>query len=112
MVQAHRTPGTAFELTVHRPRQAHEVLARGWIPEEEIRRQQRPLQLIAWLARRDEVARQTAAAAAQRNHVIQGGVLDSESGPAIDTSASTIPKGLALDLTLVLLVKHAASVAG
>ena len=44
--------------------------------------------------------------------MIQGGVLETEPGPAINTSASTIPEGVALDLALVLLVLETASVAG
>ena len=51
-------------------------------------------------------------ATGERDHVIQSGILDSEGGSAVDTSASTIPKGRALDLTRVLLVLHTASVAG
>lgn len=44
--------------------------------------------------------------------MIQCGVLETERGPAIDTTASTIPEGRTLDLALVLLVTQAASVAG
>jgi hypothetical protein len=44
--------------------------------------------------------------------MIEGSVLQAQSDPAIDTAASTIPKGRTLDLALVLLVQHEASVAG
>lgn len=44
--------------------------------------------------------------------MIQGSVLQAQAGSAVDTPASTIPKGRSLDLTLVLLVQHTASVAG
>jgi len=68
--------------------------------------------LIAALARGDEVAQLMASTAREGDYVIQGGILDAEGSPAIDTTASTIPEGRAFDLTLVLLVQHAASVAG
>jgi hypothetical protein len=51
-------------------------------------------------------------AAGERDHMVQGGVVQSEGGSAVDTPSSTIPKGLALDLALVLLVEQAASVTG
>lgn len=44
--------------------------------------------------------------------MIQGGVRETKPGPAIDTTAPTVPEGLPLDLALVLLVLEAASVAG
>jgi hypothetical protein len=97
---------------MHRPRKPHEVLSRVRIPREELRRQQRPFALIARLARRHEIARLMAPAATQRDHMIQCGILEDKRGPAIDTSTSTIPNGCSLDLALVLLVKHEASVAG
>ena len=52
------------------------------------------------------------AAPRERDHVIQSGVLQSESGSAIHTATSTIPEGRTLDLALVLLVQQAPSVAG
>jgi hypothetical protein len=82
------------------------------VPREELRRQQRPFPLIAGLAGRDEVAQVMAAPARERDYVIQGGVLEPERGPAIDTTASTIPKSGSLDLPLVLLVQDEASVTG
>jgi hypothetical protein len=97
---------------VHGPREPHEVLPRERIAGEELVGEQRPFHLIAGLAGGDEVARQVAPAARDRDHVIQSGVLDSEAGSAIDTSTSTIPKGRALDLTLVLLVLQLTSVTG
>ena len=68
--------------------------------------------MITRLARRHEVAWLVTPSVTQRDHVIQCGILESESDPTIDTSASTIPNGRSLDLALVLLVKHEASVAG
>lgn len=53
-----------------------------------------------------------AAAATERDHMIQGGEFGGECVAAIDTSPSAIAKGRAFDLALVLLVLHAASVAG
>jgi hypothetical protein len=97
---------------VHGARESHEVLARDRIAGEELGGEQRSLQLIASLAGAHEVAGVVAPAPGERDHMIQGGVVQSEGGSAIDTAASTIPKGLALDLTLVLLVEQAASVAG
>jgi hypothetical protein len=44
--------------------------------------------------------------------MIQCGILEAKPGPAIDTTASTIPESGTLDLALVLLVLEAASVAG
>jgi hypothetical protein len=44
--------------------------------------------------------------------MIKSGILQTKSDSAVDTTASTIPKGCTLDLTLVLLVEQAASVAG
>ena len=44
--------------------------------------------------------------------MIQCGVFQSQAGSAVHTATSTIPEGRTLDLTLVLLVQHAASVAG
>jgi len=95
---------------VHRARESHEVLARGRIAREELGGEQRAFHLIARLAGGDEVARQVTPAARHRDHMIQGGVLESEGGPTIDASPSTIPEGRPLDLTLVLLVLQAASV--
>jgi len=95
---------------VHGAREAHEVLARARIAREELRGEERAFHLVAGLTGGDEVARQVTPAARDRDHVIQGGVLETEGGAAIDTSTSTIPKGRALDLTLVLLVLQAASV--
>lgn len=51
-------------------------------------------------------------ASRERDHVIQRGIFQPKSGTTIDTATSAIPKGRTLDLTLVLLVQHAASVAG
>jgi hypothetical protein len=51
-------------------------------------------------------------AARERDYVIQGGVVETQRGPAVDTAASTIPKRGSLDLALVLLVQDEASVAG
>jgi hypothetical protein len=99
-------------LPVHGPCEAHEVLPGERIAGEELRGEQRPLHLIAGLTGGDEVARQVSPAARHRDHVIQCGILDSQSGAAIDTSTSTIPKGRALDLALVLLVLQLASVTG
>lgn len=44
--------------------------------------------------------------------MIQGSVLEAQRGPTVNTSTSTVAEGGSLDLTLVLLVKHLASVAG
>jgi hypothetical protein len=44
--------------------------------------------------------------------MVQRGILKTKADPTIDTAASAIPEGRALDVTLVLLVKQAASVAG
>lgn len=94
------------------PRKPHEVLPRVRVPRKEFSGQHRPLPLITRLARHHEVARLMTPPMAQRDHVIQCGILQPERDPAIDTSTSTIPNGGSLDLALVLLVKHEASVAG
>ncbi|HET8770867.1 MAG TPA: hypothetical protein VFM71_07785 [Gemmatimonadaceae bacterium] len=44
--------------------------------------------------------------------MIKRGIRQAEGCATVNASTSTIPKGLALDLTLVLLVQHTASVAG
>jgi hypothetical protein len=44
--------------------------------------------------------------------MIQGSVLEAQRGPTVNTSTSTIAEGGTLDLALVLLVEHLASVAG
>jgi len=95
---------------VHRARVAHEVLAGDRIAGEELDREQRALHLVAGLAGRDEVAGEMASAPGERDHVIQGGVLESQARSAVDAAASTISKGRTLDLALVLLVLQAASV--
>ena len=97
---------------MHRPREAHEVLPRERIAREELVRELGALELIAGLTGGDEVPRVMRPAPGERDHMIEGGVLQSQSGPTIDASTSTIPKGRALDLTLELLVLHAASVTG
>jgi hypothetical protein len=97
---------------MHRARVAHEVLPRGWVAGEKLQRQHRSLFLIAALARRDEVARIVTPTAREGNHMIKGGILQSQNISAIDTSTSTVAKGGSLDLTLVLLVEQAASVPG
>ena len=97
---------------MHGPCEAHEVLPGERIAGEELGGQQRSLHLIAGLTGGDEVARQVRPAARDRDYVIQSGVLDSKTGAAIDTSTSTIPKGRAFDLALVLLVLELPSVTG
>jgi len=79
---------------------------------EELRGEERALHPVAGLTGRDEVPGEVAAAPGERDHVIQRCILESECGAAINAPTSTIPKGRALDLALVLLVLHAASVAG
>lgn len=111
-VQTHRPLGAAFERAMYRACVAHEVLARDRKAREELGGEERALSLIAAVACGDEVARQVTPAARDRDHMIQCGILETEPGPAIDTTASTIPEGRALDLALVLLVLHTASVAG
>lgn len=51
-------------------------------------------------------------AARERDYVIESGILQAKSRSAVHTATSTIPEGRTLDLTLVLLVQHSASVAG
>jgi len=97
---------------MHRARIAHEVLPGDREACEELGGEQRSLSLVAAAAGRHEVAREMTPAPRQRDHMIQSGILETEPGPAIDTTASTIPESGALDLALVLLVLEAASVAG
>ena len=111
-IHRHRPPRPPLQLPVHRPREPHEVLTRHGISCEELRRQQRALELIARLTRRHQVARQVTTAARKRDHMIKRGVRQTERSATVNASTSTIPNGLALVLTLVLLVQHTASVAG
>ena len=97
---------------MHRAGEAHEVLARERIAGEELVRELRALELITGLAGSDQVPREMRPAPGERDHMVQGGMLQSQTGPTVDASASTIPKGGALDLTLELLVLHAACVTG
>ncbi len=97
---------------MHRPGVAHEILPGERESREKLGGEERPFSLIAATARRHEVSGEVAPSSGHWDHMIQGGGLETEPGPAIDTTASTIPKGCALDLALVLLVLEAASVAG
>jgi hypothetical protein len=95
-----------------RPRIPHKVLPGRRIPNEEFGGEQRAFALIAGMTRCHEVTRVMGTTTGQRNYVIQCGVFQSQAGTAVDTAASTIPEGRTLDLALVLLVQHSASVAG
>ncbi len=97
---------------MHCPGEAHEVLPREGIAGEELLWEQRPLELITGLTGGDEVPGMMRPAPGERDHMVQGGALQSQAGPTVDASTSTIPKGRPLDLTLELLVLHAASVTG
>lgn len=112
VIETHRPPRPALELPMHRPGVAHEVLPRHRISGEELRGQERPFALIAALAGGDEVARVVTPPAREGDHMVKGSVFQSQTGPAVNATASTIPKGRTLDLALVLLVQHEASVAG
>jgi AraC family transcriptional regulator of adaptative response/methylated-DNA-[protein]-cysteine methyltransferase len=73
--QTHRPPRPALERSVHGSRVPHEVGARPREPRKELRGEQRTLQLIAPLARGDQVAGIVIPATRQRKHVVERGVV-------------------------------------
>jgi AraC family transcriptional regulator of adaptative response/methylated-DNA-[protein]-cysteine methyltransferase len=73
--QTHGPTRPTLERPVHGPRVPHEVGARPGEPPKELRGEQRTLELIAPLARGDEVAGIVVPATRQRKHVVQSGVL-------------------------------------
>jgi len=73
--QAHRPPRPTLERPVHGTRVPHEVGARPWESREELRGEERPLELIAPLAGRHQVAGIVVPAARKRKHMVQRRVL-------------------------------------
>ena len=87
---------------MHGARVVDEVQARPRTAREELTWQQIGLQTIAAATSQDEVARMVGATSGERQDVIQRGVLEIETRPAVHAAATTVTHGRALERTLLV----------